>query len=135
VETAALYNDFAGLAELRHAAGRDAGGELRTVAAEFEALFLQQALEAMRDATIEGDLFQSDAVRSFREMADRQLAADLARSGGIGLADVIVRQLEAAGADGAPMLDWLMHDGLKLSAPGSLERHESEGNTGAGAAG
>ena len=97
METAALYNDFAGLAELRHAAGRDAGSNLRTVAAEFEALFLQQALEAMRDATIEGDLFQSDAVRSFREMADRQLAADLARSGGIGLADVIVRQLEAAG--------------------------------------
>ena len=55
METAALYNDFAGLAELRHAAGRDAGSNLRTVAAEFEALFLQQALEAMRDATIEGD--------------------------------------------------------------------------------
>ncbi|HBO14526.1 MAG TPA: hypothetical protein DD491_17190 [Halieaceae bacterium] len=130
METAALYNDFAGLAELRHAAGRDAGSNLRTVAAEFEALFLQQALEAMRDATIEGDLFQSDAVRSFREMADRQLAADLARSGGIGLADVIVRQLEAAGADAAPMLDR-----LKISAPGSLGGHETDGNTGAGAAG
>jgi flagellar protein FlgJ len=135
MQTAALYNDFAGLAELRHAAGRDAGSNLRTVAAEFEALFLQQALEAMREATIEGDLFQSDAVRSFREMADRQLAADLARSGGIGLADVIVRQLQAAGADGAPMLDRLTQDGLKLSAPGSLGGHESEADTGADAAG
>jgi flagellar protein FlgJ len=129
MQTAALYNDFAGLAELRHAAGRDAASNLRTVAAEFEALFLQQALEAMRDATIEGDLFQSDAVRSFREMADRQLAADLARSGGIGLADVIVRQLEAAGEDGAQMLDR-----LKDSGRGSLARHGSDFDTGAGAA-
>jgi len=129
MQAAALYNDFAGLAELRHAAGRDQAGNLRTVAAEFEALFLQQALEAMRDATIESDLFHGHALRSFREMADRQLATDLARSGGIGLAAMIVEQLGAAGADGAAVLDR-----LKDSAGGSLGGHDDSGQAGVSAA-
>ena len=129
MQAAALYNDFAGLAELRHAAGRDQAGNLRAVAAEFEGLFLQLALQSMRDATIESDLFQGHGLQSFREMADRQLAADLARSGGIGLADMIVEQLGAAGADGAAMLDR-----LKDSAGGSLAGDDDSEQAGVSAA-
>lgn len=100
MESAGLYSDFGELATLRHAARHDARGNLATVAEQFESLFVQMALKAMREATIEGDLFNSEQGRTFRDMADRQLALDLSRSGGLGLARMIVEQFQTVAGDG-----------------------------------
>jgi flagellar protein FlgJ len=55
---------------------------------------LQQVLKSMRDATPKGGMFDSDESRMYQSLLDQQMAMQLAtRSGGIGLAKVIERQL------------------------------------------
>ena len=59
---------------------------LKAAAQQFEALFLQTVLKAMRDATPQDGIFDSDQTRFFQSMHDQQLAQSLAtRGGGIGL--------------------------------------------------
>lgn len=96
MEAAALYSDFGSLAGLRTEARQDAEGSLREVASQFESLFVQMMLKSMRAATMEGGLFDSNALESYEQMYDQQLAVELSRHGGIGLADVIVEQLRSA---------------------------------------
>jgi len=101
---ASLYHDFSGLAALRRDARQDAAAAAEPVAAQFEAIFVQQMLKAMRDATPEGGLFNSNQLKNWQQMFDQQLSVDLADHGGLGLAQVLVEQLQAAGAvsDAAP---------------------------------
>lgn len=67
---------------------------LRAVAQQFEAVFTQLVFKAMRDATPQGGLFDSEHTRLFQSMHDQQLSSDLASRGkGLGLADAIFRQL------------------------------------------
>lgn len=69
-------------------------GKLRDVCAEFESLFLQYMLKGMR-ATIpvgkDGGMGHSREM--YTSMMDEQLARELAKGGGIGLADVLFRQI------------------------------------------
>ncbi|MEQ9464743.1 MAG: flagellar assembly peptidoglycan hydrolase FlgJ [Haliea sp.] len=95
---ASLYHDFSGLAALRRDARQDAASAVEPVAAQFEAIFVQQMLKSMRDATPEGDLFNSSQLKNWQQMFDQQLSVDLADHGGLGLAQVLVEQLQAAGA-------------------------------------
>jgi flagellar protein FlgJ len=70
--------------------------QLKAAAKQFEAIFTRQMLKSMRDAKLsEDDLFGSDATDTFREMQHGQLADELANKGAIGIADLLVRQLEA----------------------------------------
>jgi len=59
-------------------------------------MFIQMMLKSMRDAVPEGGLFNSNDMKTYTEMADQQIAVNLAKSGGIGLAEVITRQLTMA---------------------------------------
>jgi flagellar protein FlgJ len=85
---------------------------LRATAKQFEALFLQMVLKSMRDAVPSNSMFDSDQTRLFQALQDQQTAMNMAQGRGIGLADVIFRQLggEAAvpdtgDADGAQGVD------------------------------
>ncbi|MGL1833347.1 flagellar assembly peptidoglycan hydrolase FlgJ [Rhodocyclaceae bacterium SMB388] len=88
---------------------------LRATAEQFEAMFLQMALKAMRDATPQNGLFDSDQTRMFQSLQDQQMAMHMAQGRGVGLADVIFRQLGGedpgaramphAGADGRRAFD------------------------------
>lgn len=95
-QTASLYHDFGGLADLRREARHNTAAAVEPVAAQFEALFVQQMLKSMRDATLEGGLFNSSQLKSWQQMFDQQLSVDLADKGGLGLAQVLVEQLQAA---------------------------------------
>lgn len=67
---------------------------LRAAAKQFEAVMLQQMLKSMR-ATVPRDPFtDSEGGRMFEEMSDQQLAQNLAAGHGIGLADMLARQLQ-----------------------------------------
>lgn len=91
---ASVYTDFNGLAELRaEAVHRSDAGTLRKVAAQFEAIFLNMMMKSMRETGVGDDLFGSSQEELYRDMSDQQLSVDLASRGGIGLADVMVRQL------------------------------------------
>ncbi len=66
---------------------------LKTVAQQFEGLFLNMLLKSMREATPQDNLFDSDQSRFYTEMFDRQLAQKFSSGKGIGLADMLVKQL------------------------------------------
>ncbi len=97
MQDAGLYTDFNAIAGLRREARASAGDALRPVAAQFEALFLQSMLKAMRDAVPSGGLFDSQRMDSYQGMYDQQMALDMSRQGGVGLAEAMVEQLRSAG--------------------------------------
>lgn len=78
---------------LRRAANAgDQRTSIRGAAQQFEALMLQQMLKAMRATVPENTLFDSSARKMWQELSDQQLASDLAKSGGVGLAELLTRQ-------------------------------------------
>lgn len=87
------YLDFQGLTALRAEAGRDQSKSLRKVAEQFEAHFVQEVMKCMRQATFKDDLMQSDAADTYQDMMDKELAVQIAKRGGLGLADMLERQL------------------------------------------
>jgi flagellar protein FlgJ len=93
VDMAQVYTDFSGLAALRARAREDEDAALDQVARQFESLFVQMMLKSMRDASFGGGLMDSKQSEFYREMYDKQIAMDIAHKQGIGLADVLKRQL------------------------------------------
>jgi peptidoglycan hydrolase FlgJ len=87
--------DFKGLAELRRSATKDRNDDetLHKVAGQFEALFVNMMLKSMRQASLAEGIFDTPQTETYQEMADQQLAMDLSARGGLGLQDVIFRQL------------------------------------------
>jgi flagellar protein FlgJ len=87
--------DFQGLAELRRSANSDSNDAetMRQVAGQFESLFVNMMLKSMRQASLGEGVFDSSQSDMYRDMADQQLAMDLSSRGGLGLQDVILRQL------------------------------------------
>ncbi len=87
------YNDFAGLASLRARSGQGDPQVLREVARQFESLFTSMMLKSMRDASMGDPLFDSDSERAYRDMFDQQMAVEMSRGKGLGIAEMLVRQL------------------------------------------
>lgn len=58
-------------------------------AQQFEAVFVNLMLKQARQAVPDGGLFQSDALKTFREMQDRELAGTLAKHSPLGLAEAL----------------------------------------------
>ena len=96
----AIYNDFTQFTTLRAEATKNPNAALEEVAAQFESIFLQQMLKSMRDATVKSDLFDSSQMDTYQNMADQQLAVQLAEQGGIGLARMMVEQMQTRGLVG-----------------------------------
>lgn len=132
------------LNELQRLAREDNSPEsLRAAARQFEALFMQMMLKAMRDASPQNGPFDSEQTRMFQQMHDQQLAMDLAQGGGgMGLADALFRQLggerakrdmaaPTAGPDGRMYFD--LASVPRRAAISAARREEAE-NVAAGAA-
>jgi flagellar protein FlgJ len=90
---ASFYADPAGLAALKRDAAAQSPEALRETARQFESLFTSMMLKSMRDASMGNELFGSDQQDFYQDMFDTQLASQLAGGKGLGLADVLVRQL------------------------------------------
>ncbi len=97
INTADLSGRFAldaqSIDKLRLQVRQDPQKSLKAVAQQFESLFLNMMLKGMREATPGDDLFDSDQSRMYIEMFDRQMAQKLSSGKGIGLADMLVKQL------------------------------------------
>lgn len=105
------YNDLNALQQLKHSA-KDADSKeaaLDAVAKQFESLFVSMMIKSMRDANkvfSEGNLLQSSETDFYQQMFDSQLAVSISTSKGLGLSEVIKRQLSPdmsrpqAGKDG-----------------------------------
>ncbi len=68
---------------------------LQAAAKQFEAVFTQMVLKSMRDATPSDGVFDNEQTKLYMSMMDQQLSQQLS-SRGIGLADVMIRQLARA---------------------------------------
>ncbi|MGE1081050.1 flagellar assembly peptidoglycan hydrolase FlgJ [Pseudomonas shirazensis] len=90
------YTDLNRLTSLKHG-DRDSEANVRKVAQEFESLFISEMLKASRkasDVLAEDNELNTETVKQYRDMYDQQLSVSMSREGGgIGLQDVLVRQL------------------------------------------
>jgi peptidoglycan hydrolase FlgJ len=100
---------------LKARAASDPKAAIRLAAKQFEALFMQQLMKSMREATMSSGMLDNAGTQMGTEMLDTQFANQMTGLKG-GLSDVIMRQLErqmngaaaptlalpAAGAAGAP---------------------------------
>ncbi len=90
-----LALDSQGLDKLRLQARQSPEQALKTAAQQFETVFLDMMLKSMREATPQDGMFDSEQTRMFTGMLDQQLAQNMSARG-VGLADVMVRQLSPA---------------------------------------
>jgi len=96
------YNDFQGLSKLRSEAAARSPEATREAARQFEALFVQMMLKSMRDANA---VLGEEKDTTYEEMFDRQISMEMTRGKGLGMGDLMVRQLggsDAAAAGSAP---------------------------------
>lgn len=96
--TGSLAIDSQGLARLKRAAGAQAGSDdqkkaILESARQVEALFVTQLLRSMRETRMESGLFKNPGSDMFEGMLEQQRAQAISARG-LGLANVIARQLE-----------------------------------------
>lgn len=101
VANAQIYGNFAGLESLKRAARSDNPAAVREVARQFESLFARMLIKSMRDAIGPDPIFGSDQEQTYQGMFDDQLSIELTRGHGLGLADMLIRQLQRRGLIGA----------------------------------
>ncbi len=91
-----LSNKFAldtkGLGDLKQSAKTGSPEALKGAATQFESMFINMMMKSMRDATPQDGMMDSQETKTFTTMLDQQMSQKLAKRG-IGLADVLVRQL------------------------------------------
>ena len=99
------YTDLNRLTAMKNG-DRDSDANLKKVAQEFESLFVSQMLKAMRSANevlAKDNPMNTAATRQYQDMYDQQLAVSMSREGGgIGLQQVLMRQLSKIKADTVP---------------------------------
>ncbi|ALR76358.1 flagellar assembly peptidoglycan hydrolase FlgJ [[Enterobacter] lignolyticus] len=88
--------DAQSLNELKMKAGQDPQANIRPVARQVEGMFVQMMLKSMRDALPKDGAFSSDQTRLFTSMYDQQIAQQMTAGKGLGLADMMVKQMAAA---------------------------------------
>lgn len=97
----AFYADPNALASLKSDARDRDPAALKEVAKQFESLFTKMLLKSMREANnslSDGEsLFGGEQSDFYQDMFDNQLAVHLSQGKGLGLADLLVRQLAKAG--------------------------------------
>lgn len=88
--------DPTALGGLKLAAQREDPEAVRESAQQFEALMIQRVMKEMRASAGDDGVFGSSQMDTYYDMFDKQVAVDMAEKGGLGLADMLVRQLETA---------------------------------------
>ena len=133
--------NFAKLGQMRADAAKAApdqrGHGMRKAAEQFEAMFIQTMMKTMREATAsneEGDLMGSSSVKTYEALFDQEISQQMAKRGGIGLADMLVKSWERNNPTAASTLppaaealeERALSKGLK-QAPGLPIRPEQKG--------
>lgn len=91
------YADFGGLERLKGAAHADDPAAVRAAARQFESLFTRMLLKTMREASLGDGMGDSEQTRFYQDMYDQQLSVVLSQGRGLGLAELLVQQLQRTG--------------------------------------
>lgn len=92
------YADFQGLESLKASARANEDKALRETARQFESLFTHMILKAMREASQSEGMGDSEDVKFYQDMYDQQLAVQMSKGNGLGLATRLIEQLTRASA-------------------------------------
>lgn len=90
------FYDFASLKQLKSDADDKNVESLKVIASQLESVFLQLVMKNMQDAneSFKSDIFSRDNEDFYQDMLNHQMSLSLSKAGGIGLADMIVKQLQ-----------------------------------------
>ncbi len=91
-----LAIDTLSLGQLRLQASKTPDQALKAAAQQFESVFMNMMLKSMREATPQDGMMDNEQTRMFTGMLDQQLAQSMSTRG-IGLADMLVKQLGRTG--------------------------------------
>jgi flagellar protein FlgJ len=92
LSSSALVSDTRGIDALRSTAARDPKAAVNEAAKQFEALFMQELLKSMRQATLSSGMLENSGSQMGTEMLDTQLATKMTGLPG-GLSEMIAKQL------------------------------------------
>lgn len=113
------YTDLNSLQSIRQQGQTEA---IEEVARQFESIYLQMMLKSMRDANgvfAEGNFLNSNEMQFRQDMLDKQLSLTLTEGQGVGLAEVIVKQLSRQAGEPADK------DGKETSARMSIQDYRA----------
>lgn len=79
--------------KLRLQAKQDPDAALKAVAQQFEGIFMNMMLKSMREATPKDGMLDSEQGNLYTQLFDQQLAQKLSTGKGLGVADMLVKQL------------------------------------------
>jgi len=83
--------------KLRLQAKQDPDAALKAVAQQFEGIFMNMMLKSMREATPKDGLLDSEQGDLYTQLFDQQLSQKLSMGKGLGVADMLVKQLTRSG--------------------------------------
>jgi flagellar protein FlgJ len=89
--------DVQSVGKLRLQAKQDPDAALKTVAQQFEGIFMNMMLKSMREATPKDGMFDSEQGNLYTQLFDQQLAQKLSTGKGLGVANMLVKQLTRSG--------------------------------------
>ena len=96
ITSSGSYLDFNALAQLKGDASRDPSKAVRKTAEQFEAYFIQQMMKTMRDSIEKSDLVEGGNMEMYQDLMDKEVSLSMAKRGGMGLADMLERQMNQA---------------------------------------
>ena len=88
-----VYTDFQGLMRLKVEAGKQTPEAIQETARQFEAVFVQTMLKAMRDASSGEGMGESDQTEFYRDMYDQQMALHMVKGRGLGIARMLISSM------------------------------------------
>jgi Rod binding domain-containing protein len=122
------YLDFEGLGQLKGQARQDAKAATRETAQQFESMFIQMMMKSMRESVMKSDLSENAPLETYQGMFDKEVSMQLAKRNSIGLADMLVKnleQMEAAKISTAEILKMREEGGMPPAKPISLNPKEN----------
>lgn len=91
-----VFTDLNGMQAIKQQAGKDKDAAMRAAAKQFESLFVNMMMKQMRQSNAifgKDSYLSSNEIEFHQQMLDQQMAIRLSEGRGIGLADVIYRQM------------------------------------------
>ncbi len=119
------YTDFSQFAEMRLNAKQDPNASLKEVARQFESIFINMVMKSMRDASFGNPLFDSHQSEMYQEMFDKQIALDMSKGKGLGLADALVIQMRQYVPENKNNIDAVNSVQLPVKDPFILQREST----------
>ncbi len=105
--------DTKGLGDLKQSAKTGSPEALKGAATQFESMFINMMMKSMRAATPQDGPMDSQETKTFTSMLDQQMSQKLAKRG-VGLADVLVRQLNSQAQGQAALTQQLDQQALAI---------------------